>query len=123
MEDGAGGWRPRPDLAKRIDDLDSRGLEIAPVPGHHREFVNESRRRDQTIFDRHRSTLGAEIGQQPSPAQPCGRFPRNAMNTLDAFLKPALQTGATLPYRQEKNTKTDLAEDDGIDGDLPLMTS
>jgi len=108
--------------AKRIDDLDSSGLEIAPVSGHHRQPMNESRRCDQAVFDRHGPAHGAEVGQKPRPTQPRGRYPRKAVNALDTLLKPTLQTRAAFPSWQEKNTETDLAEDDGVDGDLPLMT-
>jgi prevent-host-death family protein len=49
--------------AKRVHDLDSRLLEIAPISGDHGDFVDEGRRRDQAVFDRHGLAPGAELGK------------------------------------------------------------
>ena len=91
--------------AKRIDDLDSYGLEIAPVSGHHRQPVNESRRRDQAVFDRHGPAHGAEVSQKPSPTQPGGRFPRKAVNALDAVLNQRSRRARRFPAGRRKMPK------------------
>ena len=53
---------------KRIDDLDSCLFEITAVPGDDCELVNEGRRCDQAVLDRHGSAFGAKLGEKASPA-------------------------------------------------------
>ena len=60
--------------SKRVDHLDSRFREIAPVSGDDREAMNERRRRDQTVLDRHglaqRAKLGEKLEPNATPSRP-----------------------------------------------------
>ena len=43
------------------------------------------------------------------------------MKPLNAAVEPALQACSALPAWKKKDAETDLAEDDGINGDFPLV--
>ncbi len=43
------------------------------------------------------------------------------MNPLNARVEPPFEAGATPALREEQDTESDLAEDDGVDGNLTLV--
>src|SRR5579864_509871 len=67
---------------KGVDDLDARRLEVGAIASGNDQTVDEGRRCDQAILDRHGAAGGTKTGQQPGPAQTRLRLPRQTMDPL-----------------------------------------
>jgi hypothetical protein len=55
------------------------------------------------------------------PSQARIRFPRQALETWDTSVEPPFKSRSLLPFRQQQNAESHLAEDDRIDGDVRLV--
>src|SRR2546428_733871 len=83
--------------------------------------MHESRGSNETVFDRHRASGRTKRGKQLRPSHPRLRLPRQAVQPLNAFVKPPFQPSSALPLGQEKDAEPDFAEDERVDGDVGLM--
>ena len=104
-----------------IDDAHAGVLEISTISRDDRQTVDERRRRDEAILDRHGFPGRAKTRQQFRPFQPRVRVPGKTMETPDPRVEPAFQGGPLPSLGKDENPETEFAENDGIDGDLWLM--
>ena len=102
-----------------IDDLDASLLEVCAIACRDGQAVHQSRCGDQTVLDRHGAARCTKVGQKLGPSEAGLRFPWQAAESLHAGVEPLLQTCAALPTRKQQNAKPDLADDEGIDHELP----
>src|SRR5262249_52556714 len=95
---------------------------IASVTRDNDQTIDERRGSDEAVFDRHRASGSTKIREQRRPRQAHGRFPRQAMKPLHPGVEPSLESGALPSLRQQEDAEAHFAEDDGVDGDLALVS-
>jgi hypothetical protein len=54
-------------------------------------------------------------------ANPVSAPQRQAVQALDSVVKPTFQCGPFFPFRQDENAEAQFSENNGIDGNVPLM--
>jgi len=110
-------------LSERINNLDAGLSEIIAVPSDHDQVVNKSRGCDKAIFNGHGLSRCAKLCQQLRPSQAIFSFPRQAMETLDPCGKPLFKFFSAPSSWQKQDTKTKLAQNDGIDHNFSFVLS
>src|SRR5665213_2901804 len=65
---------------------------------------------------------GAKLCEELRPAQSSRGFPRQAMNSLNALSEPSFQFTPPRTGRHQMNTKTNLAQNNRVNGDLTLVS-
>jgi len=106
---------------KGVDDLDARRLEVGAIASGNDQTVDEGRRCDQAILDRHGAARCTKTGQQLRPAQARLRLPRQTMDPLNPRVEPRLELGSSLPLWQKKDAEPNLTKNEGIDDDVALV--
>ena len=104
-----------------VDDLYASLLEVTPIPCGNDETVDECGCGDQTVFDRYRLAPGAQIHQKLRPTQSSSTVPGQTVDSRNSISEPSLEPRAALAAWQQENSKTDLTENDRIDGHFALM--
>lgn len=77
--------------------------------------------RDEAVFDRHGFPGSPKPSEQFRPFKTCIRVPRQALETPNSCLKPAFEGSPFSSLRKDENSESQFAENDWIDGDLPLI--
>src|ERR1039458_4517803 len=77
-----------------IDDTHAGVHEIDTISRGDRQTVDDRRRRDEAVLDRHGFSGCAKTCQQFRPFQPRVRVPRKTMETPDPRVEPAFQSGS-----------------------------
>lgn len=109
-----------PITIKRIDDLNSCLFEVRSVARDNDQSMSQRGCCDQTVFDRHRGSGRSKGREKLSPTKRRVGVPRQTENVLNGALEPVIEPGPALASGQKKDSETDFAEDDRIDGDLSL---
>jgi len=86
-----------------------------------RQTVDDRRRRDEAILDRHGLPGCAKTRQQFRPFQARVRVPRQTVETPDTRVELAFQSGPLSSLGEDENPESQFSESDGIDGDVWLM--
>ena len=73
---------------KRINNPNTRVSEIVCVPGRNRQAILLSRRRDETVLNRHRFAFAPEIGEQFGPYRRSRGVDINHVQMTDAGREP-----------------------------------
>jgi len=106
---------------ERIDDAHPSVHEISPVSRGDRQTVDDRRRRDEAILDRHGFSGCAKTRQQFRPFQARVRIPGQTVETPDPRVEPVFQGGPLPSLGEDENPESQFAENDRIDGDVRLM--
>jgi len=114
-------------IDKRIDDAHAGLREISAVPGGDRQAVDDRRRSNEAILDRHSPSRCAKTRKQFRPLEARVCVPRQTVKTPDPGVEPALQGSPLLPLGKNENPEPQFADNHGIDGDVgkviaPSMT-
>jgi len=117
---GPGGLR-KTSGTERIDDAHAGLDEISTISRGDSQTVDQRRRRDEAIFDRHGFPGCAETRQQFRPFHAGVRVPGQTVETSDARVEPALQSGPLPSLGKNQNPESQFADNDGIDSDVALM--
>ena len=110
-------------LPERIEHLDAGRLEIGLIPGDDHQVMDEGRRGDQAVLDRHGAATLSQVRQEGRPSQTCFWLPVQALDAPDPFIEPTLQGGSLLAPRQQEYAESNLTQDDGVDRDGALVLS
>jgi len=106
-----------------IEDFDLGLAEVGDVAGDDRQAVNQSRRRNQAVLDRHGRSSNPHISEEPCPPEAGLGCPVEAGDSANAAIEPLLQPPAASTRRQKLDPESQLTENDRIDGDLAFMTT
>ena len=113
---------PREDsFNERIDDAHASVHEISTVSRDDRDTVDDRRRRDEAVLDRHGLPGCAKPRQQFRPFQSRVRVPGKTVETPDPSVEPALQGSPFPSFGKDEDPESQFAENDGIDSDVWLM--
>jgi hypothetical protein len=104
-----------------INDSNTGIREIITVSGCDRKIVNDGRRRDEAIFDRHGLSVRAKARQQFRPFQTRVPIPGQTTETRNPSAEPAFQCCSLPSFRQKENSESQLTENHWIDGDVWLI--
>lgn len=108
---------------KGIDDIEVSFLEVLAIASGDGQAVHQRCRCDETVLDRHRPTEAAESCEQLGPTKAGGRVPGETIHSPGATLKPLLQSGPPTPFCHQQNAEPQLAENNGIDHELALVST
>ena len=112
----------RRDLHKeRVDDANAGIDEISTVSRGDRQTMDGRRRSDQAVLNRHGFPRCAETRQQLRPFEASVRVPWQTMEALHARVEPAFQRGPFSSLGKNEDAASQLANNDGIDGDVRLV--
>lgn len=106
-----------------IDDSHASIQEIATVSRGDRQAMDDCRRRNEAIFDRHGFPGCAKTRQQFRPFQARVRVPGQTVETPGPLVEPAFQGGPLPSFGEDENPESEFPENDGVDGDVRLMCS
>lgn len=83
--------------------------------------MDERRRRDEAIFDRHGFPGCTKVRQQFCPLQAGLGVPGQTLETPDPRVEPTFQRSPLASPGKEQNPESESAENHGINGDVLLM--
>lgn len=113
--------RPAMSVNEWINDLDTGLCKVGSVVRGDDETVGESSSCNEAVLDGHCTAGSTELREQlrPSKASLCLEW--HTGESSHSFVEPLLQPCPAPAPGQQENSEPDLAEDDGIDGDLALV--
>ncbi len=83
--------------------------------------MDEGRRRDEAVLDRHGTAGRAKMGEQRRPPQAGLGLPRQTVQALHTRIEPSLEPRPALPFGQKENAEPNLTENDRIDDEFALV--
>lgn len=96
-------------------------LEVRTVACCHNKIVRKGCGGNEAVFDRHRTAGHAQAGQKFGPPQSGLCVPWQASKAPHAFVEPGLQSVALFSSRQQEDSESKFAKNDGIDHKIPLV--